>query len=389
MNKFIKTASIIVLAIGLVFSPLTALAKSKHKQEKCKVAYGHLVSPKWLKNHDWAQTDIQNCKGKIPRGIWKKVYGNHNQDDSNENDNDDYNEHNGHNGQNNTDTSAPLVSTIAINNITQTTASIVVTSNEAMKAVVSYGLTSTYGTNTTVSPGFATSQTIPLAGLTANTVYHYQVKISDPANNSTTSSDATFTTSVADSVAPVISGLSTSGITHIGATVNWTTDELASTEVRYGLTTAYGTNIVDAALSLSHSKVISGLTANTLYHYIVISKDANNNTTTSTDQTFTTLIAPDVTAPIISAVGISGITNSSVTIGWLTNETTSSKIFYSTTTPVNKATATVVSDASLITNHSLSLPGLTSNTHYYFLIESKDAALNMTTATEGAFTTAI
>ena len=60
----------------------------------------------------------------------------------------------------------------------------------------------------------------------------------------------------------------------------------------------------------SHSASLSGLAANTLYHYRVKSRDAAGNLATSGDFTFTTAAAPDTTAPVISGVGSSGITSS-------------------------------------------------------------------------------
>ena len=44
-----------------------------------------------------------------------------------------------------------------------------------------------------------------------------------------------------------------------------------------------------SALSTSHAITLSGLNANTLYTYRILSKDASNNLATSTNQTFTTL----------------------------------------------------------------------------------------------------
>src|SRR5436853_7249822 len=60
----------------------------------------------------------------------------------------------------------------------------------------------------------------------------------DSANNIPGSCGAPFTT--LDTTAPVISGVAVSAITGSGATITWTTNEAASSEVEYGLTTAYG-----------------------------------------------------------------------------------------------------------------------------------------------------
>ena len=104
----------------------------------------------------------------------------------------------------------------------------------------------------------------------------------------------------ADTTAPTISGLAASGVTTTGATITWTTDEAATSQVEYGLTTSYGqTTALDNALVTSHSTTLTSLTAGMLYHYRVRSKDAAGNERVSADATFTTGAA-DTTPPIIS-----------------------------------------------------------------------------------------
>jgi chitodextrinase len=78
-------------------------------------------------------------------------------------------------------------------------------------------------------------------------------------------------------------------ITQTSATITWTTDEQADSQVKYGLTSSYGsTTTLDTGKVTSHSVTISGLTAGTTYHYQVVSKDASGNAGSSTDKSFTT-----------------------------------------------------------------------------------------------------
>ena len=84
------------------------------------------------------------------------------------------------------------------------------------------------------------------------------------------------------------------------AGITWSTSELATSQVLYGLTTTYGSQSpLNAALSQSHSQTIALLQPNTVYHYQVISKDAAGNSSVSADMTFTTL-APSIPLPTIS-----------------------------------------------------------------------------------------
>jgi hypothetical protein len=98
---------------------------------------------------------------------------------------------------------------------------------------------------------------------------------------------------VGDTTPPVISGVAASGIGSAAATIGWTTDEPADSQLDYGTTTSYGSSTtLDANLSLSHSQALTGLTAATVYHYRVRSRDAAGNLATSGDFTFTTAPSP-------------------------------------------------------------------------------------------------
>jgi len=94
----------------------------------------------------------------------------------------------------------------------------------------------------------------------------------------------------ADTQAPVISGVQTASIGSSSATVRWVTDEAADTQVEHGLTTGYGSiSALDTGKITSHAVALTGLTADTLYHFRVKSRDAAGNLATSGDFTFRTL----------------------------------------------------------------------------------------------------
>src|SRR5262249_27102797 len=70
------------------------------------------------------------------------------------------------------------------------------------------------------------------------------------------------------SVAPTISGVTTSNVTGTSATVSWQTDQPSSSQVAFGLTSAYGsTTTLDPAPVTSHSQTITGLSPTTTYHF--------------------------------------------------------------------------------------------------------------------------
>src|SRR5439155_39049 len=77
--------------------------------------------------------------------------------------------------------------------------------------------------------------------------------------------------------------------------------ELADSQVEYGLSTGYGSaSVLDASRVTAHTVTLNGLTAGTLYHYRVKSKDAAGNLAVSPDAVFTTAPPPDTTPPAVS-----------------------------------------------------------------------------------------
>jgi outer membrane lipoprotein-sorting protein len=96
----------------------------------------------------------------------------------------------------------------------------------------------------------------------------------------------------------VIYGISAQSITETSTVITWTTNEPATSQVEYGLTTNYGsTTTLDENLVTSHSVSLSDLAAGTTYHYRVKSKDASENERTSGDYTFVTASPGEPTMP--------------------------------------------------------------------------------------------
>lgn len=124
----------------------------------------------------------------------------------------------------------------------------------------------------------------------SNGAHVLRAKAIDTFGNEATSAPVTVTVNnPADQELPLITSVASGSIGGSSATITWTTNENADTQIEYGATTAYGSETtLNPTLSTNHSQVISGLTSNTLYHYRVKSKDASNNIAVSADYTFTT-----------------------------------------------------------------------------------------------------
>jgi hypothetical protein len=100
---------------------------------------------------------------------------------------------------------------------------------------------------------------------------------------------------------PNISNVSASAITTSGANITWVTDVAASSQVEYGTTTNYGTlSTLNATLVTSHSVSLTGLSANTLYHYRVHSKNSSGTESISGDFVLQTSNTTDTQPPSIT-----------------------------------------------------------------------------------------
>ncbi len=235
---------------------------------------GHLIAPGWLRHHDSERPVIPTCQT-LPPGIESQING-------------------ATTTQSATNATAPTISGISINGTTASTTSIDWTTDEPATSYIDYGTTSSYGYTVTDGTVLSTSHDIELSGLTASTLYHFRITSTDAANNTATTSDETFTTSVAsDTTPPVISLISVGSIASTSADVSWTTSEPATSEVYFStsspldLTTAM--TMTGSGLLMTHSLTLSPLTASTTYYYVIASQDASNNMATTSENSFATL----------------------------------------------------------------------------------------------------
>lgn len=284
------------------------------------------------------------------------------------------------------DTTPPTISFISASSITSSNTTINWTTNESATTQVEFGTTTAYGSASALNSTLVASHSQALSGLQASTIYHYRVKSTDGAGNTAVSADNTFTTSAApDTTAPAISSISSSSITSDSATIIWTTNESATTQVEYGTTTAYGSvSALNSTLVTNHSQALSGLQPSTIYYYRVKSTDAAGNMAISMDNIFITSAAPDTTPPAISSISSISITSSSATIIWITNEASTSQVEYGTTTSYGSVTAL---SSTLITGHSQTPSSLQASTIYHYRVKSADAAGNLSVSGDNIFTT--
>lgn len=292
-------------------------------------------------------------------------------------------------GINKTFTTLPIcvVQTQAASAVSYTTTNLVGIVNANVGSNIAtcfeYGLTSTYGSNIAATPNSVTGGTnasisASLSGLIPNTIYHYRA-VGSNSLDTVYGTDVTFTTLptclVQTQVASLVSYTTATFNGLINANGNTTT---ASFE--YGLTTAYGSNIAAVpgfAVGGSNTNIsatLSGLFANTTYHYRAVGSNSLG-TTTGSDTTFTTLA---YTAPTVITGSTGSITSNSAMV-YATVQAggqNSTVVFEYGTTPAYgssiAATPNTVSGNS-VTNVSATISGLLPNTAYLYRVKATNS----------------
>jgi phosphodiesterase/alkaline phosphatase D-like protein len=265
-----------------------------------------------------------------------------------------------------TDKQPPVISGVVATEITATSASIIWTTNEPATSEVEYGTLRTFGSNTPEDATLVTEHGVSLTGLIPNTRYYYRVISKDDSENEARSTRDSFRT--LDATAPVIGGVTAIDVTATSATIIWTTDEAATSQVDYGLTAGYGlTTGPNMALVTSHRMVLTGLIPKAVYYYSVRSIDATNNLAQSAGYAFATA---DNDPPVISNVAAT-VTGMSVTFTWTTDEPATSEVEYGTSPSYGLITS---HDMTLVTEHRVSLTGLSPQTTYHYMVKSRNAS---------------
>ncbi len=285
---------------------------------------------------------------------------------------------------------APVISSVSVSSITTSSANVSWVTDKTANSKVYFSTSSPvlFASAPVVSDaGLVTSHLLNLTGLTASTTYYFVVESVDSASNSSQSAQMSFVT-LATSAGAVISSISVSNIASSSATVSWATNIAATSKVYFSTSSpvnlATALTAANASLVTSHSLNLTGLNASTTYYFVVESVDALSNVTRSAQLSFNTL---SVAAPVISAISVSGLSSSTATISWTTDTLSTSKVYFSTSTPVNIASAPAASSSTLVTSHSMVLTGLSANTNYFFIIESIGTTSNVIRSSQFSFLT--
>jgi hypothetical protein len=169
---------------------------------------------------------------------------------------------------------------------------------------------------------------------------------------------------------PLISNVTVSDVTSSSAAVSWLSSVEADSQVRYGVTTAYDSvSSLDATLTRSHTQVLSGLTANSVYHFSVVSRTEAGAVYEAGD--FTLATAPVILEDMISDLDVPEIGPTSVVLTWTTATPANSMVDFGLTIPYDQ-----VSELSpkFVTRHTVELSGLSPSTTYHCRVRSTDTS---------------
>ena len=186
-------------------------------------------------------------------------------------------------------------------------------------------------------------------------------------------------------VIPLATNIGVSSLTRSSATITWTTDVPATTQVEFGtspLDTVRST--VDATLLTSHRQVLTGLRPGATYAFRVRSVSASGGIGVSPDAVLTTM--PAGIGPEIGGVSVRQLTGTTATMAWTTATGTVAHIEYGLT--ANYGSLTVLKTFSAPAQELL-VTDLTPATEYHFRVKSWDADGFLGASEDATLTTAV
>jgi Fibronectin type III domain/CARDB len=201
-----------------------------------------------------------------------------------------------------------------------------------------------------------------------------------------------------DKTPPVFSGISSIGsITTTSMTLSWSaaTDNVTPQGniqyLIYMATTSGGENFATPSFTTTPGATsfnVPGLNPDTVYYFVVRAMDEAGNIDTNTvEMSARTLTPPDITPPVFGGlVSATATSSTSIDLQWnpaSDNRSAPSAIVYlvymsATSGGQNFAAPSFTTTAGAT---SFSVPGLTPNTTYYFVVRARDEAGNMDTNT--------
>src|SRR5208283_5436348 len=284
---------------------------------------------------------------------------------------------------------APTVVTKAAASVTQTTATLTATVNpnggNVTKCEFEYGETISYGKTASCSslPGSGTSPvevSAAVTGLTANTTYHFRIVASNAGGEGKGSDEALKTAPNPPTVVTKAATSVTQTTATLTATVNPNGGNVTKCEFEYGETISYGKTASCSSLPGSGtspvevSAAVTGLTANTTYHFRIVASNAGGEGKGS-DEALKTAPNP----PTVVTKAATSVTQTTATLTATVNpnggNVTKCEFEYGETISYGKTAScsSLPGSGTSPVEVSAAVTGLTANTTYHFRIVASNA----------------
>lgn len=265
--------------------------------------------------------------------------------------------------------------------ISDTSATIVWTTNIPARSYVEYGTTPAYGFISRKTTELRYSHLIKITGLLPDKEYYYRIISEDEYGN--IASQALLPFKTLDTIPPQIRNISVVTVTGSSASIIFSTSEPSFSKIEYG-TNNYDFQILNPAnvATTTHHYTITSLTPATTYKFRIIAWDKANNLSFSSDQYIKTV---DTILPQIWNIRAEEVTNNSAKILWNTDKQCTSLVIYGPSS--NNYTSTSTFDPTFKQNHSIKITfDPTISNQWFYRVISKDRLGNETISGENSFT---
>ncbi len=216
--------------------------------------------------------------------------------------------------------SAPelIVASVAVSDTADVSVALSWTTSHAAWCRVEYGIDLAFDLATDDEPDAVTVHSAELLDLLPSTSYDFRIVAADAYGQETVSSAYSFETKAPGFHNPLeIHDLEVSETGPTYAKVSWITDSPATSEVQFGMTSDYSSNVFDPAFVIEHELLLTGLNPETLYHFRVLGENTDGALASSDDGTFETLEAADYSAPSVPQALVVTSGAGTLTIGWV------------------------------------------------------------------------
>ncbi|HRH23122.1 MAG TPA: fibronectin type III domain-containing protein [Candidatus Magasanikbacteria bacterium] len=294
------------------------------------------------------------------------------------------------NGYSFTTLSGPVISDVSTDQIRNTQARVTWTTDQESDSYVIFSTSSSFIASSTVgSPLTVSSHEVTLPSLSPNTTYYYYVQSGSVTDKNTIEGQHEYYSfqTTGDLAAPVITFDSENDVvvSDTSLVITFGTDETATSSINYGTSLSYGSISANNNLNTDHNYTLTGLLPGTAYYLSMQVADVDGNISSALQFSVTTTDSADYTPPVITNVTSSVVTDDEALIVWSTDEGTTGRVYYGTTTSVYTDSSDLVSTYNQ--NHAIVLSELSTSTEYFYIVVSADVSGNISTSTEHSFTT--